>query len=934
MINNTTVENKHTTTDTLDTVYPITFEGATDAGGYPLLKVTITDTEGAVQNLVYNIDYVLVYDDNQEGNDESLNEPHLNGIKLIRAELAIAGNSLTITRNTPFVQPIDFQVGRIDPEQVERVADLSVLRDQELRNQMVKDETVIEDHENRISAAEETIDNHEERITTAEGTIDNHERRLTTAEGDIDTIEATLSGHLNNLNNPHQTSISNLTDTNITSPANGQFMMFDGLKWKNVSSTVAMFWGDMQGDISDQTDLVAEFAKKVNKSGDTMTGDLSFQYNANNPVLRIIQSGQNTNHLRFINNNSASQSISFDLTQAAIHPLVTGRGHLGTSSIHFGDAYIDKIYTGVINNGYDISVPVTAGADSFALESEITDINGKIPAQASTTNQLADKNFVNSSIATNTADFKGTYNSLADLEAVTADNNDYGFVVSTDSAGNTVYARYKYNGTSWVFEYNLNNSSFTAAQWATINSGATASDVSKARTAVQPADVGNGTITINQGGATKGTFTTNQSGNTTIDLDAGSDGSYHPEILSHEWDDHIRDDVQWLRADTFSWQSGEVYQAAYQHLLYDIYHIQRTRVYMWQRSINGHVFYVFTLSATPQVDDTAYIRKNDGTNLFYEPDQAITAVPDSTHIKCGGYTYGYADLSVDGVVAQKETIAGTDIIYYVSTDGHKICWDVQESNVDAIYNATGVAWYYVLDKENQRFKLPRAKHNKYMNTLSVVGNGSSIYVRSSGGTVGDTRIAGWKQPSSAGYKYLTTETSSETAARNSETVLLSTDPTKSGMIAQQEQDTDQYKYLYFYVGQFTQTALENTAGINASLFNNKADVDLGNVSSAGKARAVNWFMPDTTAGINIGSYATYTFGSDGWLVITTGSAGSVQYTSGLYVADTYSPFIYGCLNPNGAASSNFYPVQKGETVTKTYSAGNWKAMFYPIKGAQ
>ena len=27
-----------------------------------------------------------------------------------------------------------------------------------------------------------------------------------------------------------------------------------------------------------------------------------------------------------------------------------------------------------------------------------------------------------------------------------------------------------------------------------------------------------------------------------------------------------------------------------------------------------------------------------------------------------------------------------------------------------------------------------------------------------------------------------------------------TDPTKSGMIAQQEQDTDQYKYLYFYVG--------------------------------------------------------------------------------------------------------------------------------------
>ncbi|MFQ6744599.1 MAG: hypothetical protein ACLRFN_01295 [Alphaproteobacteria bacterium] len=91
-------------------------------------------------------------------------------------------------------------------------------------------------------------------------------------------------------------------------------------------------------------------------------------------------------------------------------------------------------------------------------------------------------------------------------------------------------------------------------------------------------------------------------------------------------------------------------------------------------------------------------------------------------------------------------------------------------------------------------------------------------------------------------------------------------------------------------------------------------------------------MPDTTSGINIGSYATYTFDTDGWLVLTTNVAGSVQYTSDLYVADTYSPFIYGCLNPNGAASSNFYPIHKNETVTKVFGAGNWRAEFYPTKG--
>lgn len=106
-------------------------------------------------------------------------------------------------------------------------------------------------------------------------------------------------------------------------------------------------------------------------------------------------------------------------------------------------------------------------------ETDIDDIESLIPNQATDENQLADKDFVNSSIATSTATFRGTYDTLAELEEVTADENDYGFVVSTDAAGNTLYSRYKYANGSWVFEYNLNNSSFTADQWAAINSGIT-----------------------------------------------------------------------------------------------------------------------------------------------------------------------------------------------------------------------------------------------------------------------------------------------------------------------------------------------------------------------------------------------------------------------------------------------------------------------------
>lgn len=115
------------------------------------------------------------------------------------------------------------------------------------------------------------------------------------------------------------------------------------------------------------------------------------------------------------------------------------------------------------------------------LQDLIDGIAAKIPSAATEQNQLADKAFVNSSIATATAEFRGTYNSLAELQAVSADENDYGYVRTTDAAGNTIFKRYKYASGSWTFEYDLNNSSFTAAQWAAINSAITAELVEKLR---------------------------------------------------------------------------------------------------------------------------------------------------------------------------------------------------------------------------------------------------------------------------------------------------------------------------------------------------------------------------------------------------------------------------------------------------------------------
>lgn len=100
--------------------------------------------------------------------------------------------------------------------------------------------------------------------------------------------------------------------------------------------------------------------------------------------------------------------------------------------------------------------------------------------------------FVNSSIATNTANYISNngepFTSVEQLEAYSGPvtNNDYAFVTGTDSEGNTYYDRYKAtvkgSSVTWALEYRLNNSSFTAAQWSAINSGITSALVAKIHT--------------------------------------------------------------------------------------------------------------------------------------------------------------------------------------------------------------------------------------------------------------------------------------------------------------------------------------------------------------------------------------------------------------------------------------------------------------------
>ena len=112
----------------------------------------------------------------------------------------------------------------------------------------------------------------------------------------------------------------------------------------------------------------------------------------------------------------------------------------------------------------------------------ISAIEKKIPVQASETNQLADKDFVNSTINSSAAFFRGAYETKAALDQWqtanpgVATNNDYAYV-SADETHNNEAWRYIYvddgETVGWQPQFRVNETPFTEAQLKAINSGIT-----------------------------------------------------------------------------------------------------------------------------------------------------------------------------------------------------------------------------------------------------------------------------------------------------------------------------------------------------------------------------------------------------------------------------------------------------------------------------
>ena len=87
------------------------------------------------------------------------------------------------------------------------------------------------------------------------------------------------------------------------------------------------------------------------------------------------------------------------------------------------------------------------------------------------------------------------------------------------------------------------------------------------------------------------------------------------------------------------------------------------------------------------------------------------------------YTTAYNFLKTEylGGTSTSETVAGFTIPYKLAENGMKIVDTTNAGTVQDILDVCGVAWYYIIDTTNERFKLPRTKYG-FMGLRDAAGN--------------------------------------------------------------------------------------------------------------------------------------------------------------------------------------------------------------------
>jgi hypothetical protein len=117
-----------------------------------------------------------------------------------------------------------------------------------------------------------------------------------------------------------------------------------------------------------------------------------------------------------------------------------------------------------------------AVSDLTALTARVTTTEGKIPAEATSTNQLADKAYVQEQLSglSGQTYIVPTYAALGEVVGMVS--NDAA-IVQADETHDGGATFYKYSGSAWEYVFTINTSPLTDEQAAAINSGITSAKV-------------------------------------------------------------------------------------------------------------------------------------------------------------------------------------------------------------------------------------------------------------------------------------------------------------------------------------------------------------------------------------------------------------------------------------------------------------------------
>lgn len=184
-----------------------------------------------------------------------------------------------------------------------------------------------------------------------------------------------------------------------------------------VTSVIKSKWeGDIEQAIADLETYVNNNFVKIDGSS-TMTGPLKMRSSISFKCA-IAPSWDGVGFYKLNDNDSLTLMASMETTDG-LCPATNNTYNLGKTSHKWKDAYIARVITSILNNGYDIAVPVTNSADTLALKSQV-DLAANSGSQLYDTGVWYAKMYAASTVPTG-AEYDGT--NYADFSQVDGDSS-------------------------------------------------------------------------------------------------------------------------------------------------------------------------------------------------------------------------------------------------------------------------------------------------------------------------------------------------------------------------------------------------------------------------------------------------------------------------------------------------------------------------------